>query len=54
VAVETDVERAIGATLQRFGRVDSLFANAGIAAFAPYVDTALSDASCEPIWTAAS
>lgn len=35
VAVETDVERAIGATLQRFGRVDSLFANAGIAAFAP-------------------
>lgn len=43
VAVETDVERAIGATLQRFGHVDSLFANAGIAAFAPYVDTALSD-----------
>lgn len=43
VAVETDVERAIGATLQRFDRVDSLFANAGIAAFAPYVDTALSD-----------
>jgi NAD(P)-dependent dehydrogenase (short-subunit alcohol dehydrogenase family) len=43
VAVETDVERAIGATLQRFGRVDSLFANAGIAAFAPYVGTALSD-----------
>jgi NAD(P)-dependent dehydrogenase (short-subunit alcohol dehydrogenase family) len=43
VAVETDVERAMGATLQRFRRVDSLFANAGIAAFAPYVDTALSD-----------
>jgi len=43
VAVETDVERAMSATLQRFGRVDSLFANAGIAAFAPYVDTALAD-----------
>jgi NAD(P)-dependent dehydrogenase (short-subunit alcohol dehydrogenase family) len=43
VAVETDVEQAMSATLQRFGRVDSLFANARIAAFAPYVDTALVD-----------
>jgi NAD(P)-dependent dehydrogenase (short-subunit alcohol dehydrogenase family) len=43
VAVETDVEQAMSATLQRFGRVDGLFANAGIAAFAPYVDTALAD-----------
>lgn len=43
VAAETDVERAMSATLQRFGRVDSLFANAGIADFAPYVDTPLAD-----------
>jgi NAD(P)-dependent dehydrogenase (short-subunit alcohol dehydrogenase family) len=43
VAVETDVEQAMSATLQRFGRVDSLFANAGIAALAPYVDTTLDD-----------
>jgi NAD(P)-dependent dehydrogenase (short-subunit alcohol dehydrogenase family) len=43
VAVEDDVEQAMTATLQRFGRVDSLFANAGIAGFAPYADTALAD-----------
>jgi NAD(P)-dependent dehydrogenase (short-subunit alcohol dehydrogenase family) len=43
VAAETDVERAMSATLERFGRVDSLFANAGIADFAPYVDTPLAD-----------
>src|SRR5262249_33119917 len=43
VAAEADVEHAMGATLQRFGRVDSLFANAGVAAFAPYVETDLAD-----------
>jgi NAD(P)-dependent dehydrogenase (short-subunit alcohol dehydrogenase family) len=43
IGVEIDVEKATSATLQRFGRVDSLFANAGIAAFVPYVDTALAD-----------
>jgi NAD(P)-dependent dehydrogenase (short-subunit alcohol dehydrogenase family) len=43
VAAEAAVERAMGATLQRFGRVDSLFANAGIADATPYVDTTLAD-----------
>lgn len=43
VAVEPDVEHAMDATLQRFGRVDSLFANAGVAGFAPYVETDLAD-----------
>ncbi|CQD17657.1 short-chain dehydrogenase/reductase SDR [Mycobacterium lentiflavum] len=43
VAVEPDVEHAMAATLQRFGRVDSLFANAGIAAATPYVETTLAD-----------
>ena len=43
IAAETDVEQAMSATLARFGRVDSLFANAGIAAVAPYVETTLAD-----------
>jgi len=43
VAVEADVERAMDATLRRFGAVDSLFANAGIAAATAYVDTELAD-----------
>jgi NAD(P)-dependent dehydrogenase (short-subunit alcohol dehydrogenase family) len=43
VAAERDVEQAMAATLQRFGRVDSLFANAGIAAATPYVETTLAD-----------
>jgi NAD(P)-dependent dehydrogenase (short-subunit alcohol dehydrogenase family) len=43
VAAEADVEHAMDATLQRFGRVDSLFANAGIAAFASYAETDLAD-----------
>jgi NAD(P)-dependent dehydrogenase (short-subunit alcohol dehydrogenase family) len=43
VAAETDVEKAMGATLKRFGGVDSLFANAGVAADTPYVDTTLAD-----------
>jgi NAD(P)-dependent dehydrogenase (short-subunit alcohol dehydrogenase family) len=30
VSVEADVERAMAETLERFGRVDSLFANAGV------------------------
>ncbi|MFZ0715802.1 SDR family NAD(P)-dependent oxidoreductase [Mycobacterium sp.] len=43
VAAEDDVEQAMDATLQRYGRVDSLFANAGIADTTPYVDTTLAD-----------
>lgn len=43
VSSETEVEFAMGATLQRFGRVDSLFANAGVAAATPYVETTLGD-----------
>ena len=43
IAAEADVEHAMEATLQRFGRVDSLFANAGVAGFAPYVETDLAD-----------
>lgn len=40
---EADVEHAMAATLQRFGSVDSLFANAGVAGFASYVETDLAD-----------
>jgi NAD(P)-dependent dehydrogenase (short-subunit alcohol dehydrogenase family) len=43
VAAESDVQRAMDATLQRFGHVDSLFANAGIADATSYVDTTLAD-----------
>lgn len=43
VASEAEVERAMHATLRRFGRVDSLFANAGIAAATPYVETTLAE-----------
>jgi NAD(P)-dependent dehydrogenase (short-subunit alcohol dehydrogenase family) len=43
VTHERDVDRAMRQTLERFGQVDSLFANAGIATAAPYVDTPLSD-----------
>jgi NAD(P)-dependent dehydrogenase (short-subunit alcohol dehydrogenase family) len=43
VAIEDDVEHAMSATVQRFGRVDSLFANAGIADTTPYVDTTLAE-----------
>jgi NAD(P)-dependent dehydrogenase (short-subunit alcohol dehydrogenase family) len=43
VTVETDVEQAMQATLQRFGGIDSMFANAGVADARPYVDTPLAD-----------
>lgn len=43
VADEAAVDRAMGATLRRFGGVDSLFANAGVADATPYVDTPLAD-----------
>lgn len=43
VGAEPDVERAMDATLERFGSVDSLFANAGVAAATPYVETTLAD-----------
>lgn len=38
---ETDVEAAMAATLHRFGRVDAMFANAGIASAEPLVETSL-------------
>lgn len=40
---ETSVEAAMRETLSRHGRVDSLFANAGIAAASPFVDTDLDE-----------
>jgi NAD(P)-dependent dehydrogenase (short-subunit alcohol dehydrogenase family) len=43
VGAEGDVEQAMDATLHRFGHVDSLFANAGVAAATAYVDTTLAD-----------
>jgi NAD(P)-dependent dehydrogenase (short-subunit alcohol dehydrogenase family) len=42
-ADEAGVAAAMSETLDRHGRVDCLFANAGIAAAAPYVDTDLED-----------
>jgi NAD(P)-dependent dehydrogenase (short-subunit alcohol dehydrogenase family) len=41
VAAEDQVEAAMVATLERFGSVDSLFANAGIGGGAPFVDQTL-------------
>jgi len=41
VADETAVDAAMAATLARFGRVDSMFANAGIGGGAPFVDQTL-------------
>jgi NAD(P)-dependent dehydrogenase (short-subunit alcohol dehydrogenase family) len=37
-AVEADVDRAMAATLAAFGKVDILFANAGIAVAAPFTE----------------
>lgn len=42
-ADEEGVARAMRETLDRHGRVDSLFANAGIGAAAPFADTSLAD-----------
>jgi NAD(P)-dependent dehydrogenase (short-subunit alcohol dehydrogenase family) len=42
-ADEESVARAMRETLDGHGRVDSLFANAGIAAAAPFVDTPVAD-----------
>ena len=41
VAVEADIERAMRETLERFGHVDSCFANSGTSHSAPFVDTDL-------------
>jgi NAD(P)-dependent dehydrogenase (short-subunit alcohol dehydrogenase family) len=41
VAEEDQVEAAMAGTLERFGAVDSLFANAGIGGGAPFVDQTL-------------
>ena len=38
VSVEADVERLVGAALERFGRLDVAFANAGIGSIARLVD----------------
>ncbi len=41
VADEAEVDAAMGATLARFGRVDALFANAGVGGGAPFVEQTL-------------
>ena len=41
VADETSVDAAMAATLAAFGRVDALFANAGVGGGAPFVDQTL-------------
>jgi NAD(P)-dependent dehydrogenase (short-subunit alcohol dehydrogenase family) len=41
VAEEEQVDAAMAATLERFGRVDALIANAGIGGAAPFVDQTL-------------
>ncbi|MEU2005088.1 SDR family NAD(P)-dependent oxidoreductase [Rhodococcus sp. NPDC019627] len=40
---EDGVERATQATIERTGRIDGVFANAGIASAAPFLDTSLGD-----------
>jgi NAD(P)-dependent dehydrogenase (short-subunit alcohol dehydrogenase family) len=43
VASEDDVEAAMAATLARFGKVDSCFANSGTSHSSPFVDTPTSE-----------
>jgi NAD(P)-dependent dehydrogenase (short-subunit alcohol dehydrogenase family) len=43
VTDEDDVDRALDLTLSRFGRVDALFANAGVMADSPFVDMTLAE-----------
>ena len=43
VADEGDVARAMAATLERFGRVDSCFANAGVGKAAAFTEMTISD-----------
>ena len=41
VSLEADVKRALGATLERFGRLDFLVSNAGISEFTPFDELTL-------------
>src|SRR5687768_8247826 len=43
VSSEADVLRALSATVERFGRVDSCFANAGIMVARPFLEMSLDD-----------
>jgi NAD(P)-dependent dehydrogenase (short-subunit alcohol dehydrogenase family) len=43
VTNEQDVDRALELTVQRFGRVDALFANAGVMGDSPFVDMSLAE-----------
>lgn len=43
VADETQVEAAFAATIETFGRVDSLFANAGVGGYAPFTGMGLDE-----------
>lgn len=43
VADESQVRSAFSATLERFGRVDSLFANAGVGGYAPFTSMTLDE-----------
>jgi NAD(P)-dependent dehydrogenase (short-subunit alcohol dehydrogenase family) len=43
VTDEDDVERALDLTVSRFGRVDALFANAGVMGDSPFVDMSLAE-----------
>ncbi len=43
VSDESQVVEQMAATLERFGRVDSCFANAGIAAMSPFLDMSLAE-----------
>jgi NAD(P)-dependent dehydrogenase (short-subunit alcohol dehydrogenase family) len=43
VGIEEDVEHALAATVSEHGRVDVMVANAGVAHYAPFLDTKLAD-----------
>lgn len=43
VSEEAEVVTQMAATLERFGRVDSCFANAGVAAMSPFLDMSLAE-----------
>ena len=38
-----DVQRAVDATVERFGRLDIVIANAGVGSYGPFLDLALDD-----------
>jgi NAD(P)-dependent dehydrogenase (short-subunit alcohol dehydrogenase family) len=43
IGIERDVESAMAATLEKYGKVDCLVANAAVATSAPFVETELAD-----------